>query len=52
MLYHANAEAGQGCGNRRAPRAQRFTWKPDGAPDFGRPIGAGVPVARPSGDKE
>jgi len=52
MLYHANAEAGQGCGNRRAPRVQRFTWKADGTPDFGRPVGVSVPVARPSGDKE
>ena len=51
MLYHANAEAGQGCGNRRAPRAQRFTWNADGTPDFGRPVGVSVPVARPSGDK-
>jgi GH43 family beta-xylosidase len=50
MLYHANAEAGQGCGNRRAPRAQPFTWKADGTPDFGRPVGVGVPVTRPSGE--
>ena len=52
MLYHANPESGQGCGNRRAPRAQPFTWKADGTPDFGRPVGVGVPVARPSGDRE
>ena len=43
MLYHANAEAGQGCGGRRSPRAQRFTWKPDGTPDFGRPVAIGAP---------
>jgi GH43 family beta-xylosidase len=49
MLYHANAESGQGCGRRRAPRAQRFGWKPDGTPDFGRPVAIGSPVARPSG---
>ena len=52
MLYHANAESGQGCGGRRAPRAQRFTWNADGTPDFGRPIEIGVPVARPSGEQE
>jgi len=45
----ANSESGQGCGNRRAPRAQRFTWKPDGTPDFGRPVATGVEIAAPSG---
>lgn len=49
ILYHANPEPGQGCGGHRAPRAQPFTWKPDGTPDFGRPVGAGVPIAVPSG---
>ena len=32
ILYHANSEPGQGCGSHRAPRAQPFTWKPDGLP--------------------
>ena len=49
ILYHANSESGQGCGNRRAPRAQPFTWKPDGTPDFGRPVPTGTPIAAPSG---
>ncbi len=49
ILYHANSESGQGCGNRRSPRAQPFTWKPDGMPDFGRPVAVGVPIAAPSG---
>ena len=48
ILYHANSEPGQGCGGHRAPRAQPFTWKPDGTPDFGRPIAAGVSIAAPS----
>jgi GH43 family beta-xylosidase len=51
ILYHANPESGQGCGNRRSPRAQRFTWKPDGTPDFGRPIALGVPQAAPAGER-
>ncbi len=51
ILYHANPEAGQGCGGRRSPRAQRFTWKPDGTPDFGRPAAIGVPLAVPSGER-
>jgi GH43 family beta-xylosidase len=50
MLYHANAEPGQGCGNRRTPRAQRFTWRTDGSPDFARPVPIGAPLARPSGE--
>jgi GH43 family beta-xylosidase len=50
MIYHANSGPSQGCGNRRGVRAQRFTWKADGTPDFGRPIGIGVPVPRPSGE--
>lgn len=38
ILYHANAAAGQGCGGHRSPRAQPFTWKKDGFPDFGKPV--------------
>lgn len=38
ILYHANDKAGQGCGEFRSPRAQPFTWKADGAPDFGVPF--------------
>jgi GH43 family beta-xylosidase len=51
ILYHANPESGQGCGNRRTPRAQRFSWKPDGTPDFGRPVALGVPVEAPAGER-
>jgi GH43 family beta-xylosidase len=47
ILYHANAEPGQGCGRNRSPRAQPFTWKVDGSPDFGRPVGIGVPIPAP-----
>ena len=50
MMYHANPMAHQGCGNRRSPRAQRFTWNADGTPDFGRPAATGVPVAAPAGE--
>ncbi len=48
IIYHANLEPGQGCGNRRAPRAQPFTWKADGTPDFGRPVKAGVEIPGPN----
>lgn len=47
ILYHANSEAGQGCGRFRSPRAQRFFWKEDGSPDFGEPVGPGIPIKAP-----
>ena len=47
ILYHANSAPGQGCGWHRAPRAQPFTWKADGSPNFGRPIAAGTPIDWP-----
>lgn len=50
IIYHANPEPNQGCGEHRAPRAQPFTWKPDGTPDFGRPLPLGEPIALPSGE--
>lgn len=37
ILYHANSGPGQGCGGKRSPRAQRFTWNADGTPNFGIP---------------
>ena len=47
ILYHANSEPGQGCGGFRSPRAQRFTWKADGSPDFGVPVKEGAKLAVP-----
>ena len=51
IIYHANPAAGEGCGSRRSPRAQRFTWKADGFPDFGSPVGTGIEIDKPSGTK-
>jgi GH43 family beta-xylosidase len=48
IIYHANPGSGEGCGDERSPRAQPFTWNPDGTPDFGRPIPTGTPLAKPS----
>jgi GH43 family beta-xylosidase len=48
ILYHSNPEAGMGCGGKRSPRAQPFKWKPDGFPDFGDPVNAGVALPVPS----
>lgn len=50
ILYHANPEAGQGCGGRRSPRMQRIAWRPDGTPDLGRAVSLGQPLQRPSGE--
>lgn len=49
ILYHANAEPGMGCGNNRSPRAQQFTWRDDGTPDFSVPVKTGIPLEVPSG---
>ena len=48
ILYHANPAAGLGCGGKRSPRAQRFTWRADGFPDFGKPVAAGASLDVPS----
>ena len=47
IVYHAKTEANKECKN-RTPRAQRFSWKPDGSPDFGVPVAVGTPVQKPS----
>lgn len=48
IIYHANPASGEGCGEFRSPRAQPFTWNADGTPDFGKPVAAGTPLAKPS----
>lgn len=47
MIYHANPSATDGCGNKRAPHIQPFTWNADGSPNFGKPI-AKKPTPVPS----
>ena len=49
IIYHANPEAGQGCGAARSPRIQRFTWNSDGTPNFGVPQATDSPLSKPSG---
>lgn len=48
ILYHANSNPGDGCGNKRSPRAQRFTWNADGTPNFGEPLAAGIKLNIPA----
>jgi GH43 family beta-xylosidase len=50
ILYHANPGPNMGCGGRRSPRAQPFTWTDDGIPIFGSPVPLGMPIPRPSGE--
>jgi GH43 family beta-xylosidase len=50
ILYHANPSAGQGCGNKRSTRMQKFTWNEDGTPNFGVPVPLGEKLDKPSGD--
>ncbi|MFT3702894.1 MAG: glycoside hydrolase family 43 protein [Agriterribacter sp.] len=51
ILYHGNASPGLGCGKYRSPRAQKFTWKSDGTPDFGEPVKEGVTLSIPAEKK-
>jgi GH43 family beta-xylosidase len=48
ILYHANSKPGQGCGNLRSPRAQKFSWNADGTPNFGEPVKEGVAIPVPA----
>ena len=50
IIYHANPESNQGCGGKRSPRAQPFTWNADGTPNFGRPVAVGKAIPAPSGE--
>lgn len=50
ILYHANSSSGQGCGDARNPRIQKFTWNADGTPHFGEPVSIGTAVKKPLGE--
>lgn len=50
LVYHGNDSVEHGCSATRSLRAQRFTWREDGTPDFGEPLTPGVEVAPPSGE--
>lgn len=52
IVYHANDGPNYRCDKRRSPRAQRFGWTKDGAPDLGLPLRAGAPEAAPSGETD
>jgi GH43 family beta-xylosidase len=52
IVYQAKNTAASGDNTYagRDTRAQRFTWKTDGTPDFGTPVAKGADLALPSGD--
>lgn len=50
IIYHANSLSGQGCGDQRNPRMQKFSWNADGSPNFGIPIATSTPIKKPSGE--
>ncbi len=47
IVYHSKVDARPGWD--RVIRMQKFTWHPDGAPDFGTPVPTGQPISVPSG---
>jgi GH43 family beta-xylosidase len=49
ILYHANDDPNNGCGNKRSPRAQRIQWREDDMPSFGAPLPTSQLIVKPSG---
>ncbi|MFE3518248.1 glycoside hydrolase family 43 protein [Streptomyces sp. NPDC059166] len=49
IVYHAKTTSVNTYTN-RTTRAQKFTWRADGSPDFGRPLAMGATQDLPSGD--
>ncbi len=50
ILYHANPEAGQGCGDQRSMRIQPFEWSAAGRPVLGEPVALGKSLPVPAGE--
>ena len=51
IAYHANDQATDVCDMGRTPRIQKFTWNPDGTPNFGIPEATATVLAVPSGER-
>ncbi|MGW1099746.1 glycoside hydrolase family 43 protein [Streptomyces sp. NPDC002455] len=49
IVYHAKTTSVNTYSD-RTTRAQKFTWRADGTPDFGRPLALGATQDLPSGD--
>ena len=50
IIYHANPSPGQGCGDQRSIRIQKFTWDESGFPVFGEPVPLNSRMVKPSGE--
>lgn len=51
IIYHANSNPGEGCGERRNIRIQPFTFRADGLPFFGEPAAVGAQLPVPAGEQ-
>jgi GH43 family beta-xylosidase len=51
IMYHANNNSGEGCGDKRNVRIQKYTWNASGVPQFGVPQNTGTAMVNPSGEK-
>lgn len=50
IIYHANTNTGEGCGEKRNVRMQKFTWNANGTPNFSTPVATGSYINVPSGE--
>jgi GH43 family beta-xylosidase len=50
IIYHANSSSGQGCGDTRSPRMQKFSWNTNGTPNFGAPVNMYTNIIKPAGE--
>lgn len=50
IMYHANNNSGEGCGEKRNVRIQKFTWNASGVPEFGTPQKTGIATVNPGGE--
>lgn len=50
IIYHANSQPDQGCGNMRNVRMQKINWSSDSIPMFGEPVSTGVALPVPGGE--
>ncbi|OYX86148.1 MAG: glycosyl hydrolase family 43 [Flavobacteriales bacterium 32-34-25] len=48
ILYHANSNPGDGCGNKRSPRMQKMNWDSNGFPVVGEPLSEGTLLKIPA----
>ena len=50
IIFHANSNSAQGCGEARNIRIQKFSWNADGSPNFGIPVKINSALPVPSGE--